>query len=91
MITRTAAPAGAAVEALIEVGVLDELDAGQAHTDDISRAHPVWRVTLSDGRRLVVAMMYGLVHEGGPSYWDQAASLLDWGFALDRGASVGAL
>ena len=44
-----------------------------------------------DGRRLVVAMMYGLVHEGGPSYWDQAASLLDWGFALDRGASVGAL
>ena len=63
MITRTAAPAGAAVEALIEVGVLDELDAGQAHTDDISRAHPVWRVTLSDGRRLVVKA--GIGH-GGP-------------------------
>ena len=44
-----------------------------------------------DGRRLVVAMMYGLVHEGGPTYWDQAASLLDWGFALDRGSSVGTL
>ena len=44
-----------------------------------------------DGRRLVVAMMYGLVNEGGPTYWDQAASLLDWGFALDRGSSVGTL
>lgn len=44
-----------------------------------------------DGRRLVVAMMHGLVREGGPTYWDQAASLLDWGFAQDRGASIGAL
>jgi D-alanyl-D-alanine carboxypeptidase (penicillin-binding protein 5/6) len=44
-----------------------------------------------DGRRLVVAMMYGLVKEGGPTYWDQATSLLDWGFALDRNASVGTL
>jgi D-alanyl-D-alanine carboxypeptidase (penicillin-binding protein 5/6) len=44
-----------------------------------------------NGRRLVVAMMYGLVHEGGPTYWDQAAGLLDWGFALDRDSSVGAL
>lgn len=44
-----------------------------------------------DGRRLVVAMMYGLVKEGGPTYWDQAAGLLDWGFALDRNASVGYL
>ena len=44
-----------------------------------------------DGRRLVVAMMYGLVKEGGPTYWDQATSLLDWGFALDRSASVGTL
>jgi D-alanyl-D-alanine carboxypeptidase (penicillin-binding protein 5/6) len=44
-----------------------------------------------DGRRLVVAMMYGLVREGGPTYWDQATSLLDWGFALDRNASVGTL
>lgn len=34
-----------------------------------------------DGRRLVVAMMYGLIHEGGPTYWDQASALLDWGFA----------
>ena len=30
-----------------------------------------------DGRRLVIAMMYGLVHEGGPTYWDQAAALLN--------------
>ena len=34
-----------------------------------------------DGRRLVISMMYGLVVEGGPTYWDQAAGLLDWGFA----------
>ena len=34
-------------------------------------------------RRLVIAMMYGLNKEGGPTYWDQAAGLLDWGFALD--------
>jgi len=44
-----------------------------------------------DGRRLVVAMMYGLIKEGGPTYWDQAAALLDWGFAQDRSASVGTL
>lgn len=44
-----------------------------------------------DGRRLVIAMMYGLVHEGGPTYWDQAASLLDWGFAQNPQASVGVL
>jgi D-alanyl-D-alanine carboxypeptidase (penicillin-binding protein 5/6) len=44
-----------------------------------------------DGRRLVVSMMYGLVVEGGPTYWDQAAELLDWGFALDRQASIGPL
>ena len=44
-----------------------------------------------DGRRLVVALMFGLVKEGGPTYWDQAAALLDWGFAQDRSASVGAL
>lgn len=43
------------------------------------------------GRRLVIAMMYGLIEEGGPTYWDQAGSLLDWGFALDPHASVGAL
>lgn len=44
-----------------------------------------------DGRRLVVALMHGLVKEGGPTYWDQAAGLLDWGFALDRTATVGTL
>ena len=44
-----------------------------------------------DGRRLVVAMMYGMVVEGGPTYWDQAGALLDWGFALDRQASIGSL
>jgi D-alanyl-D-alanine carboxypeptidase (penicillin-binding protein 5/6) len=44
-----------------------------------------------DGRRLVVAMMFGLVKEGGPTYWDQATALLDWGFAQDRSVSIGAL
>ena len=44
-----------------------------------------------DGRRLVVALMFGMDRAGGPTYWDQAASLLDWGFALDRSASVSAL
>lgn len=44
-----------------------------------------------DGRRLVVAMMYGLVKEGGPTYWDQATALLDWGFAQDRSAGIGTL
>lgn len=43
------------------------------------------------GRRLVVAMMYGLVHDGGPTYWDQAANLLDWGFALSPQTAVGTL
>lgn len=44
-----------------------------------------------NGRRLVVAMMYGLVREGGPTYWDQAATLLDWGFAQNPAQSVAAL
>lgn len=44
-----------------------------------------------DGRRLVIAMMFGLVKEGGPTYWDQAASLLDWGFAQPPSAGVGTL
>jgi serine-type D-Ala-D-Ala carboxypeptidase (penicillin-binding protein 5/6) len=44
-----------------------------------------------DGRRLVIAMMYGLIHEGGPTYWDQAAMLLDWGFAQSPSESVAAL
>ena len=43
------------------------------------------------GRRLVIAMMYGLIHEGGPTYWDQAAMLLDWGFAQSPSESVAAL
>ncbi len=43
------------------------------------------------GRRLVVAMMYGLIKEGGPTYWDQAMALFDWGFAQDRQLSVGSL
>ncbi|OBK29670.1 D-alanyl-D-alanine carboxypeptidase [Mycobacterium asiaticum] len=42
-------------------------------------------------RRLVIAMMYGLVKEGGPTYWDQAAGLFDWGFALGPQGSIGAL
>lgn len=44
-----------------------------------------------DGKRLVVSMMYGLVHEGGPTYWDQAANLFDWGFVNDGSSSVGSL
>ncbi|MBV8965304.1 MAG: D-alanyl-D-alanine carboxypeptidase [Mycobacteriaceae bacterium] len=44
-----------------------------------------------NGRRLVISMMYGLVVQGGPTYWDQAAALLDWGFAQSPQASVGAL
>jgi serine-type D-Ala-D-Ala carboxypeptidase (penicillin-binding protein 5/6) len=43
------------------------------------------------GRRLVIAMMYGLIKEGGPTYWDQAMGLFDWGFAQDRQTSVAAL
>jgi D-alanyl-D-alanine carboxypeptidase (penicillin-binding protein 5/6) len=43
------------------------------------------------GRRLVIAMMYGLVRQGGPTYWDQAGSLLDWGFALSPQSAVGVL
>ena len=44
-----------------------------------------------NGRRLVIAMMYGLVREGGPSYWDQAAMLLDWGFAQGNAEAVASL
>jgi serine-type D-Ala-D-Ala carboxypeptidase (penicillin-binding protein 5/6) len=44
-----------------------------------------------DGRRLVVAMMYGLIVEGGPTYWDQATSLLDWGFAQRASTGIGTL
>ena len=44
-----------------------------------------------DGRRLVVALMFGLVREGGPTYWDQAASLLDWGFAQSPATGIDSL
>ncbi|RFZ14289.1 D-alanyl-D-alanine carboxypeptidase DacB precursor [Mycobacterium marinum] len=44
-----------------------------------------------NGRRLVIAMMYGLVKEGGPTYWDQAGSLVDWGFALNPQSGIGSL
>src|SRR6201991_4648558 len=44
-----------------------------------------------DGRRLIVAMMYGLIKEGGPTYWDEAMGLFDWGFAQDRQMSVSSL
>lgn len=44
-----------------------------------------------NGRRLVIAMMYGLVREGGPTYWDQAAMLLDWGFAQNPSVSIATL
>ena len=43
------------------------------------------------GRRLVIAMMYGLIREGGPTYWDQAMGLFDWGFSQDRQMSVASL
>jgi D-alanyl-D-alanine carboxypeptidase (penicillin-binding protein 5/6) len=39
----------------------------------------------------VVAMMYGLIVEGGPTYWDQATSLLDWGFAQRSSTGIGTL
>lgn len=38
-----------------------------------------------DGRRLVVTMLAGTQYPR--KQWMQAASLLDWGFALDRGAA----
>lgn len=44
-----------------------------------------------NGRRLVIAMMYGLIKEGGPTYWDQAMGLFDWGFARDRQMSIASL
>ncbi|MGZ6778729.1 MAG: D-alanyl-D-alanine carboxypeptidase family protein [Mycobacterium sp.] len=43
------------------------------------------------GRRLVIAMMYGLIKEGGPTYWDQAMGLFDWGFGQDRQFGVASL
>ncbi|UXA19750.1 D-alanyl-D-alanine carboxypeptidase family protein [Mycobacterium sp. SMC-4] len=42
-------------------------------------------------RHLVVALMYGVNVEGAPTYWDQAAGLFDWGFALSPDAGVSRL
>lgn len=42
-------------------------------------------------RRLVVVTMFGLDTPGGPTNWDQAMRLLDWGFAQQPGTNVGAL
>lgn len=44
-----------------------------------------------NGRRLVIALMFGMDKPGQPTYWDQAASLLDWGFALSPGTGIGTL
>lgn len=44
-----------------------------------------------NGRRLVIALMYGMDKPGQPTYWDQAASLFDWGFALAPNAGIGYL
>lgn len=44
-----------------------------------------------NGRRLVVAQMFGRDRPGMPSYWDQAAGMFDWGFALGPNAGVGSL
>ncbi len=64
--------------------------AGKTGYTDLARKTYVGAAA-RDGRRLVVVLMYGLVREGGPTYWDQASTLLDWGFGLDRGADVGML
>jgi len=53
----------APLAALVELGVIEDLETRSATVEDISRAHPVWRVRLADGRRLVVKA--GLGH-GGP-------------------------
>lgn len=64
--------------------------AGKTGYTDLARKTFVGAAS-RDGRRLVIAMMYGLVREGGPSYWDQATSLLDWGFAQGQGPGIGTL
>src|ERR1700744_2654846 len=43
------------------------------------------------GRRLVIAMMYGVVRVGGPTYWEQAGGLRDWGSALTPQSGRGTL
>ena len=42
------------MSALIEAGLLTSAEAATASVRDLSRAHPVWGVSLADGRRLVV-------------------------------------
>ena len=64
--------------------------AGKTGFTDIARKTFV-AAAQRNGRRLVIAMMFGLVKEGGPTYWDQAGTLLDWGFAQPRDASIGVL
>ncbi|HEY5821581.1 MAG TPA: phosphotransferase [Propionibacteriaceae bacterium] len=49
-------PASAALE---ELGILDATEVGLAQVTDLSRAHPVSRVTLPDGRRWVVKRGHG--------------------------------
>lgn len=63
---------------------------GKTGYTDIARKTYVGAAQRGD-RRLVVVLMHGLVREGGPTYWDQAGTLLDWGFGLNRGESVGML
>ncbi len=63
---------------------------GKTGFTDIARKTFVGAADRGD-RRLVIALMFGMDKEGGPTYWDQAASLLDWGFALNRNDSIGAL
>ena len=63
---------------------------GKTGFTDIARKTFVGAAQRGD-RRLVIALMFGMDRAGGPTYWDQAASLLDWGFALDRSASIGSL
>jgi D-alanyl-D-alanine carboxypeptidase (penicillin-binding protein 5/6) len=53
-------------------------------------AHTTFVGAASRGdRRLVVAMMYD--DESGQAYWEEAAHLLDWGFALDPESAIGPL
>lgn len=54
-------------------------DAGQTYVGAAER----------DGRRLVVTLLQGSRIPVAP--WEQAAALLDWGFALPAGQSVGTL
>jgi len=44
-----------------------------------------------DGRRLLVAMMYGLVTEGGPTYWDRRRACWTGVSRRNRSVSIGSL